>query len=174
MSRPSDAGSRSSSPQDVDLAIEAIGFRSRAMLSMSTVPAKLDRVGRALADLPEVPFVAATTGSTNLVAAVLCHNDPSLYEFITGELAEDSGTRRGAQRPRAGGAPPPRFRIEGAGHCLRAVGISQPSGVARNSGCCRDLVRGIRDVPVPTGQQSRALSRFGAAGRSASTPRIRT
>jgi DNA-binding Lrp family transcriptional regulator len=76
---------------DVDLAIEAIGFRSRAMLWMSVVPAKLDRVGRALADLPEVPFVAATTGSTNLVAAVLCQDDPSLYEFITGELAAFDG-----------------------------------------------------------------------------------
>jgi DNA-binding Lrp family transcriptional regulator len=58
---------------------------------MSVVPAKLDQVGQALADLPEVPFVAATTGPTNLVAAVLCHDDRSLYEFITGELASFDG-----------------------------------------------------------------------------------
>jgi DNA-binding Lrp family transcriptional regulator len=76
---------------DVDLAREAIGFRSQAMLWMSVVPAKLDQVGQALADLPEVPFVAATTGPTNLVAAVLCQDDRSLYEFITGKLASFDG-----------------------------------------------------------------------------------
>jgi len=54
---------------------------------MSVVPAKLDQVGRALADRAEVPFVAATTGSTNLMAAVLCRDDRSLYEFITGDIA---------------------------------------------------------------------------------------
>jgi DNA-binding Lrp family transcriptional regulator len=61
------------------------------MLWMSVAPAKLGQVGQALADLPEVPFVAATTGSTNLVAAVLCQDDRSLYEFITGELATFDG-----------------------------------------------------------------------------------
>jgi DNA-binding Lrp family transcriptional regulator len=76
---------------DVDLDTEAIGFRTRAMLWMSVAPAKLGQVGQALADLPEVPFVAATTGSTNLVAAVLCQDDRSLYEFITGELATFDG-----------------------------------------------------------------------------------
>ena len=58
---------------------------------MSVVPAKLDRVGRTLADLPEVPFVAATTGPTNLVAAVLCQDDRSLCEFITDALATFDG-----------------------------------------------------------------------------------
>lgn len=72
---------------DVDLASEALGFRSRAHLWMSVVPAQLSQVGRTLADRPEVPFVAATTGSTNLVAAVLCRDDHSLYEFITGVMA---------------------------------------------------------------------------------------
>jgi DNA-binding Lrp family transcriptional regulator len=76
---------------DVDLATDALGFRSRALLWMSVVPAKLDQVGQALADRPEIPFVAATTGSTNLVAAVLCQDDRSLYEFITGDIAELDG-----------------------------------------------------------------------------------
>ncbi len=76
---------------DVDLAGDALGFRSRALLWMSVVPAKLDQVGQALADRPEVPFVAATTGSTNLVAAVLCRDDRSLYEFITGDIAAFDG-----------------------------------------------------------------------------------
>jgi DNA-binding Lrp family transcriptional regulator len=76
---------------DVDLDTEAVGIRSPALLWMSVVPAKLAQVGEALAGRPEVPFVAATTGSTNLVAALLCQDDRSLYEYITGELAALDG-----------------------------------------------------------------------------------
>ena len=72
---------------DVDLASDAVGIRSPALLWMSVVPAKLAQVGQALADRPEVPFVAATTGSTNLVAALLCRDDRSLYEYVTGGMA---------------------------------------------------------------------------------------
>jgi DNA-binding Lrp family transcriptional regulator len=76
---------------DVDLATEAVGIRSPALLWMSVVPAMLAQVGQALADRPEVPFVAATTGSTNLLAALLCQDDRSLYEYITGEIAALDG-----------------------------------------------------------------------------------
>jgi DNA-binding Lrp family transcriptional regulator len=76
---------------DIDLDTAAVGIRSPALLWMSVVPAELDRVGRALAGRPEIPFVAATTGSTNLVAALLCQDDRSLYEFITGEIAALDG-----------------------------------------------------------------------------------
>jgi DNA-binding Lrp family transcriptional regulator len=76
---------------DVDLDTDAIGMRSPALLWMSVVPAKLTQVGEALASRPEIPFVAATTGATNLVAAVLCEDDRSLYEYITGEVASLDG-----------------------------------------------------------------------------------
>jgi DNA-binding Lrp family transcriptional regulator len=76
---------------DLDLATDAVGIRSAALLWMSVVPAKLARVGQALADRPEVPFVAATTGSTNLLAALLCEDDRSLYEYLTGEMAALDG-----------------------------------------------------------------------------------
>jgi DNA-binding Lrp family transcriptional regulator len=76
---------------DVDLSNEAFGFRSQALLWMSVVPSRLDQVGRALAARPEIPFVAATTGSTNLIAALLCQDDRSLYEYITGEMAALDG-----------------------------------------------------------------------------------
>jgi DNA-binding Lrp family transcriptional regulator len=71
---------------EVDLDTDTVGVRSSALLWMSVVPARLVQVGQALADRPEVPFVAATTGSTNLVAAVRCDDDPSLYRFITTEI----------------------------------------------------------------------------------------
>jgi DNA-binding Lrp family transcriptional regulator len=76
---------------DVDLDTNAIGSRSSALLWMSVVPNQLAQVGRALACRPEVPFVAATTGSTNLVAALLCEDDHSLYEYLTGEIAALDG-----------------------------------------------------------------------------------
>ena len=76
---------------DVDLAGDAFGFHSRALLWMSVIPTKLEEVGQALAGRPEVPFVAATTGSTNLLAAVVCGDDRSLYEFITSEMVALDG-----------------------------------------------------------------------------------
>jgi DNA-binding Lrp family transcriptional regulator len=76
---------------DVDLDTNAIGSRSSALLWMSVVPNKVAQVGRALACRPEVPFVAATTGSTNLVAALLCEDDHSLYQYLTGDIAALDG-----------------------------------------------------------------------------------
>jgi DNA-binding Lrp family transcriptional regulator len=76
---------------EVDLDTAAVGIRSPALLWMTAVPAKLAQVGQALADRPEIPFVAATSGSTNLVAALLCQDDRSLYECITGEIAALDG-----------------------------------------------------------------------------------
>jgi DNA-binding Lrp family transcriptional regulator len=76
---------------DVDLASDALGFRAHALLWMSVVPARLAQLGQALAERPEIPFVAATTGSTNLVAALVCRDDHSLYEYITGGMATLDG-----------------------------------------------------------------------------------
>jgi len=76
---------------DVDLASDAVGFQSRALLWMSVAPANLAEVGSALAGRPEIPFAAATTGPTNLVAALICQDDRRLYEYITGEMAALEG-----------------------------------------------------------------------------------
>jgi DNA-binding Lrp family transcriptional regulator len=76
---------------DLDLASDAFGIRSQALLWMSVAPANLKDVGQALASRPEFPFVAATTGSTNLVAALVCPDDRSLYEYLTGEMTALDG-----------------------------------------------------------------------------------
>jgi DNA-binding Lrp family transcriptional regulator len=36
---------------------------------------------------PEIPFAAATTGPTNLVASAVFRDTRHLYEYLTGELA---------------------------------------------------------------------------------------
>jgi DNA-binding Lrp family transcriptional regulator len=76
---------------DLDLASEAFGNRSQALLWMSLAPSNLRVVGQTLASRPEFPFVAATTGSTNLVAALVCPDDRSLYEYLADEMTTLDG-----------------------------------------------------------------------------------
>ena len=57
-------------------------------MDVSGPPINLRDVAQALASRPEFPFVAATTGSTNLVAALVCPDDRSLYEYLTGEMTD--------------------------------------------------------------------------------------
>jgi DNA-binding Lrp family transcriptional regulator len=76
---------------DLDLASEAFGNRSQALLWMSVAPSNLRVVGQTLASRPEFPFVAATTGSTNLVAALVCPDDRSLYEYLADEMTALDG-----------------------------------------------------------------------------------
>ena len=55
------------------------------------MPARLAEIGQALASRPEIPFVAATTGATNLLASLVCNDDHSLYEYLTHEVAALDG-----------------------------------------------------------------------------------
>jgi DNA-binding Lrp family transcriptional regulator len=76
---------------DVDVDLGTLGIATRAMLWMSVAPAKLMEVGQALARHSAVPFAAATTGSTNLVASVACRDDHALFEYLTREIAALDG-----------------------------------------------------------------------------------
>ena len=76
---------------DLDLASDAFGIRTQALLWMSVAPTNLRDVGQALASRPEFPFVAATTGSTNLVAALVCPDDISLFEYLAGAMTALDG-----------------------------------------------------------------------------------
>jgi DNA-binding Lrp family transcriptional regulator len=76
---------------DLDLASDAFGVRPQALLWLSVAPRSLRDIGQALAGRSEFPFVAATTGSTNLVAALVCPNDHSLYEYLADEMTALDG-----------------------------------------------------------------------------------
>ena len=76
---------------DLDLASDAFGIRSQALLWMSVPPRNLRDIGQALASRPEFPFVAATSGSTNLLAALVCPDDRSLYEYLSDEMTTLDG-----------------------------------------------------------------------------------
>lgn len=71
---------------DLDLAPRLLGFQTEARLWMSVPPSRLAATGCALAAHPEVAFAAATTGPTNLVAAVICRNAHALYTYLTERL----------------------------------------------------------------------------------------
>jgi DNA-binding Lrp family transcriptional regulator len=76
---------------DVDVDEAAFGIGTRAHLWMSVAPARLAAVGEAMAEHPEIPFVAATTGASNLMASVLCRDDQALYRYVTERIASLDG-----------------------------------------------------------------------------------
>jgi DNA-binding Lrp family transcriptional regulator len=63
-----------------------LGLPVDASLTMSVPPARLDRVGRALAAHPAVHGALATTGPGNLTIAVWLRDLDALYRFITRDL----------------------------------------------------------------------------------------
>jgi DNA-binding Lrp family transcriptional regulator len=72
---------------EVDIDNRVLGLNEHALLWLSVEPARLEEAGRALATHPEIPFAAATTGPTNLVASAVFRDTQHLYEYLTGELA---------------------------------------------------------------------------------------
>jgi DNA-binding Lrp family transcriptional regulator len=72
---------------EVDIDNRVLGLNEHALLWLSVEPARLEEAGNALAEHPEIPFAAATTGPTNLVASAVFRDTRHLYEYLTGELA---------------------------------------------------------------------------------------
>jgi DNA-binding Lrp family transcriptional regulator len=72
---------------EVDVDNRVLGLNAHALLWLSVEPARLEEAGNALAAHPEIPFAAATTGPTNLVASAVFRDARHLYEYLTGELA---------------------------------------------------------------------------------------
>jgi DNA-binding Lrp family transcriptional regulator len=78
---------------EVDIDNRVLGLNAHAILWLSIDPARLEEAGRALAQHPEIPFAAATTGPTNLVASAVLRDTEHLYQYLTGELASLPGMR---------------------------------------------------------------------------------
>jgi DNA-binding Lrp family transcriptional regulator len=72
---------------EVDIDNRVLGLNEHAMLWLSVEPGQLEEAGSALAAHPEIPFAAATTGPTNLVASAVFRDTRHLYAYLTGELA---------------------------------------------------------------------------------------
>ncbi|MDE1672844.1 Lrp/AsnC family transcriptional regulator [Nocardia gipuzkoensis] len=53
--------------------------------------ADLDAVGRAMVTHPEIVFVAATTGPSNVFASIICRDTADLYRYVTERLGALDG-----------------------------------------------------------------------------------
>jgi DNA-binding Lrp family transcriptional regulator len=78
---------------DVDCDESMFGLSLTTMIWLSVEAAHLETVGRMLATHPEVPFAAATTGTTNLVVSATFRDSGHLYDYLTGSLAALPGVR---------------------------------------------------------------------------------
>ena len=72
---------------DVEYDHHIYGLSARVQLWASVAPAELDTAGKAMAQHPEVAYVCATTGVTNLHAVLLCKDLHSLYTYLTTRVA---------------------------------------------------------------------------------------
>ncbi|QWF78473.1 Lrp/AsnC family transcriptional regulator [Amycolatopsis sp. CA-230715] len=71
---------------DIDLDGSLFGVTTQALLWMAVAPAHVDAVATALAEHPELAFLAATTGPSNLVAKALCSGPRALHEYLVHRL----------------------------------------------------------------------------------------
>jgi DNA-binding Lrp family transcriptional regulator len=78
---------------DVDLDDRVLGYSVSAMMWLSIEPARLDETGRAMAGHPEIPFVAATSGQSNLIASATFRDTQHLYEYLSVRLSGLPGVR---------------------------------------------------------------------------------
>jgi len=83
---------------DVDID-DVLGIGVSALLWLSVEPARLDEAGRTLAAHAEIPFAAAMTGPSNLMASGAFRDTQHLYEYVTGPLARLPGVRTAETAP---------------------------------------------------------------------------
>lgn len=84
---------------DVDLAIEALGFKTFATIWATVAPGRLDEVGHRVAALPETAYVAAVSGPTNMMASVVTRDTNGLYRYVTEQLGALPGVERAEVAP---------------------------------------------------------------------------
>jgi len=83
----------------VEIAPAALGFHARANLWLRAHPSEIKSVGRALAAMPEVGFVAAVSGRNNLHAVVHCRELDELFEFTSDRVGALSGVESAEVSP---------------------------------------------------------------------------
>ena len=71
---------------EVEIDHRALGYAVESRLWISVPPSRLAEVGNALAAHPEVAMAAAITGTTNLLASVICRDAADFYRYLTTRL----------------------------------------------------------------------------------------
>jgi DNA-binding Lrp family transcriptional regulator len=78
----------------VDLAMNALGYRSQAYLWLTVGAADLQSTGAEIAEHDVVNFVSAVTGTSNLLAVISCRDNAHLYRYVTDELGRLGALRQ--------------------------------------------------------------------------------
>lgn len=78
---------------DVQFDSALLGYDAQAVLWLTVAPSALASVGKALAGHPETAFVAATTGTSNLIASVICRDHAGLYTYLSERIGAIEGLR---------------------------------------------------------------------------------
>jgi DNA-binding Lrp family transcriptional regulator len=76
---------------DVEIAAEALGYHARANLWLRVHPSAVKDVGRTLAQMPEIAFAAAVSGSYNVHAVAHCRDLDELFEFTSDRIGSLPG-----------------------------------------------------------------------------------
>jgi DNA-binding Lrp family transcriptional regulator len=76
---------------EIDLDTTALGLDTHAYLWLSVAPNQLLHIGTTLATHPEVAYVGATTGRTNLFASAVFRDSHHMFEYLSTRLATLDG-----------------------------------------------------------------------------------
>jgi DNA-binding Lrp family transcriptional regulator len=79
---------------DVDLAYPAFGIDNAVEMWLTVEPAHLHAVGQSLAQLSEIAFCVALTGTANLMAGGWFRAEDELYGFVTERISTLPGIRQ--------------------------------------------------------------------------------
>jgi DNA-binding Lrp family transcriptional regulator len=105
---------------DLDLATAMLGFTTTAYLWLTVEPARISELGEELASHPEVPFAAAISGTSNLLASVVCRDIEALYQYVSGRIGALHGVRQIETSPEL-------RRVKQAGSLLDGPRLANPA-----------------------------------------------
>jgi Lrp/AsnC family transcriptional regulator for asnA, asnC and gidA len=71
----------------------ALGFHAPAVIGVSVDADKIERVAKAVAELPEVSYLVMTLGSFDLTVEVFCRDLNHLTDFVTQQIGRIPGVR---------------------------------------------------------------------------------
>ena len=109
---------------DLDIATRMLGFSITAYLWLTVEPARLGDLGQQLAEHPEVPFCAAVTGTSNLLASVVCRDIDALYQYVSTRVGALHGVRQVEVSPEL-------MRLKQAGSLLDGPRLADPPPFSR-------------------------------------------
>jgi DNA-binding Lrp family transcriptional regulator len=109
---------------DLDIATRMLGFSVTAYLWLTVEPARLGDLGLQLAEHPEVPFCAAVTGTSNLLASVVCRDIEALYQYVSTRVGALHGVRQVEVSPEL-------MRLKQAGSLLDGPRLTDPPPFSR-------------------------------------------